>query len=164
MASILEPARLPFDQTVMRTSFLARWAAGLIVALALVYPGTAQQPVNVWDGVYTAEQAVRGKGVFDQRNCITCHAEDGSAGDDGIPPIKGPYFMTRWDGHTLADIYAFIATNMPRTKPGSLTPQEVADVTAYLLTLNELPVGSTALPVDAAAAARVRFTDAQPAR
>ena len=63
-----------------------------------------------------------------------------------------------------ANIYAFIATNMPRTKPGSLTPQEVADVTAYLLKLNELPAGSTALPSDPAAAARVRFTDARPAR
>ena len=149
---------------VMRTSLLVSWAAGLIAALALVQASGAQQPANVWDGVYSAEQAVRGADVFDQRDCITCHAADGSAGDDGIPPIKGPYFMTRWDGHTLADIYAFIATNMPRTKPGSLTPQEVADVTAYLLTLNELPAGSTALPVDAAAAARVRFTDAQPAR
>ncbi|MEQ1898535.1 MAG: cytochrome c [Vicinamibacterales bacterium] len=148
----------------MRTSLLVSWAAGLIAVLALVPAGGAQQPADVWDGVYSAEQALRGKDVFDQRDCITCHAEDGSAGDDGIPPIKGPYFMTRWDGNTVADIYAFIAANMPRTKPGSLTPQEVADVTAYLLKLNELPAGSTALPVDAAAAVRIRFTDAQPAR
>ncbi len=105
----------------MRTSLLVNWTAGLIGALALVQPGAAQP--------------IRGKGVFDQRNCVTCHAEDGSAGDDGIPPIRGPYFMTR-------------------TKPGSLAPQEVADVTAYQLKVNELP----------AAAARVRFTDARPVR
>ena len=72
--------------------------------------------------------------------------------------------MTRWDGNSVADIYAFIATNMPRTKPGSLTPQEVADATAYLPQLNELPAGRTALTVDSAAAARVRFTDARPTR
>lgn len=75
--------------------------------------------------------------------------------------------MTRWDGNTVADIYAFIAANMPRTKPGkpgSLTAQEVADVTAHLLQLNELPEGSTALPADPANAARIRFTDVQPTR
>ncbi len=148
----------------MRTSLLASWAAALMGALVLVRPGAAQGPATVWDGVYSVEQALRGKGVFDQRNCITCHAEDGSPGDDGIPPIKGPYFMTRWDGNSVADIYGFIAANMPRTKPGSLTAQEVADVTAYLLQLNELPAGSTALPSDPGEAARVRFTDARPAR
>ena len=72
--------------------------------------------------------------------------------------------MTRWDGNSVADIYAFIAANMPRTKPGSLPAQEVADVTAYLLQLNELPAGRTALTVDPAAAARVRCTDARPTR
>ncbi len=89
---------------------------------------------------------------------------DGSPGDDGIPPINGPYSMTRWDGNSVADIYAFIATSMPRTKPGPLTAQAVADVTAYLLQLNELPEGSTALLSDPAEAARNRFTDAQPTR
>ena len=118
----------------MRTSLLATWAAALIGALTLAQPGAAQQPANVWDGVYSAEQAVRGTDVFDQRNSITCH------GEDGIPPSTGPYFMTRWDGHT------------------------VADVTAYLLKLNELPAGSTALQTDPAATARVRFTGARPAR
>lgn len=137
-------------------------AMGLL-ALALLAPAqAAQQPVNVWSGAYTAAQALRGKDLYDRKDCITCHAEDGSPGDDGIPPIKGPYFMTRWDGQTVADIYAFIAANMPRTKPGSLAPQEVADVTAYLLQLNELPAGTAALPADRAAAATIRFTDAAP--
>ncbi len=148
----------------MRTVTFTVLTLGLLTLSTLVPAWAAQQPANVWDGAYSVEQALRGKDVFDQRNCVTCHAEDGSAGDDGIPPIKGPYFMTRWDGNTVADIYGFIATNMPRTKPGSLTAQEIADVTAYLLKLNELPAGSTALPADPAAAARVRFTDARPAR
>ncbi|MGE0392609.1 MAG: c-type cytochrome [Vicinamibacterales bacterium] len=124
----------------------------------------AQVPANVWAGVYTAEQAARGKAVFDGRDCITCHDEEGRAGDDGVPPIVGPYFMTRWDGQTVADITAFIAENMPRTKPRTLTPEEVADVTAYLFRLNELPAGATALPADAAAARGIRFTETAPAK
>lgn len=124
----------------------------------------AQAPPNVWAGVYTVEQAARGKAVFDARDCVTCHAEDGRHGDDGVPPIVGPYFMSRWDGHTVGDITAFIAENMPRTKPRTLTPRDVADVTAYLLKLNELPAGATELPADAEARRTIRFTEAAPAR
>jgi len=96
----------------MRTVAFTVSALGLFALVALA-PLEGQQPANVWSGTYTAEQAVRGKAVYDHRDCITCHAEDGSPGDDGIPPIKGPYFMTRWDGQTVADIYAFISANMP---------------------------------------------------
>lgn len=124
----------------------------------------AQAPSNVWAGVYTTEQAARGKAVFDGRDCVTCHAEDGRPGDDGVPPIVGPYFMSRWDGQTVGDITAFVWENMPRTKPRTLTPQEVADVTAYLLKLNDLPAGSTALPTDAPGARGIRFTEAAPVR
>ena len=146
---------------------LPRTALAFATALsALLTLGAlrAQAPANVWAVVYTPEQAARGKAVYDKRDCITCHAEDGSPGDDGIPPIKGPYFMSRWDGNTVGDITTFITANMPRTKPGTLSPQEVADVTAYLLKLNELPAGATALPADAAAVKAIRFTEVAPAR
>jgi mono/diheme cytochrome c family protein len=102
--------------------------------------------------------------VFDEKDCITCHSEDGSHGDDGIPPITGPYFMTRWDGESIGDIYAFIAENMPRTKPGSLMPEDIADVIAYLLKLNELPAGPAPLSAEAVMLKTVMFTETAPAR
>ena len=37
---------------------------------------------------------------------------------------------------------------MPKNDPGSLSPDEYAAVTAYLLQLNDMPAGKAALPVD----------------
>lgn len=142
----------------------SRYAALVAVLCATVAAVTAQQPTNVWDGAYTAGQAARGQQVFNEKDCVTCHAEDGRPGDDGIPPIVGPYFMSRWDGQTVGDITAFVSENMPRTKPRTLTPQEAADVTAYLFRLNELPAGTTPLSIDAAAARGIRFTETAPVR
>ena len=134
----------------------------LVAAVLLGTAGASmagRQQTSVWDGVYSTEQAARGRRVFEARNCVSCHAEDCSPGDDGTPPIRGAYFMTRWDGQTVGEITAFIFSNMPRTKPRSLTPDEVADVAAYLLQLNGLPPGMTALPADPAAAGRIRFSE-----
>jgi hypothetical protein len=38
---------------------------------------------------------------------------------------------------------------MPKNDPGSLAPEDVADVMAYLLKMNQMPVGSAELPPDA---------------
>jgi hypothetical protein len=46
---------------------------------------------------------------------------------------------------------------MPKNNPGSLTPEEYADVTAYILQLNGLPTGDEELPGDQAAARRIRI-------
>jgi hypothetical protein len=37
---------------------------------------------------------------------------------------------------------------MPKNEPGSLAPEEYADLLAYLLKLNQMPVGPTELPAD----------------
>ena len=38
---------------------------------------------------------------------------------------------------------------MPKNDPGSLAPEDVADVMAYLLKMNAMPVGPNELPADA---------------
>jgi hypothetical protein len=37
---------------------------------------------------------------------------------------------------------------MPKNDPGSLAPEDVADVMAYLLKMNAMPVGPAELPAD----------------
>jgi hypothetical protein len=37
---------------------------------------------------------------------------------------------------------------MPKNDPGSLAPEDVADVMAYLLKMNAMPVGPNELPAD----------------
>ena len=41
-----------------------------------------------------------------------------------------------------------VQTTMPLTAPGSLTPQQTADVIAYVLSFNKFPAGATELGSD----------------
>jgi hypothetical protein len=42
----------------------------------------------------------------------------------------------------------FVSTRMPKNDPGSLAPEDVADVMAYLLKMNAMPVGPSELVAD----------------
>jgi len=37
---------------------------------------------------------------------------------------------------------------MPQDKPNTLSPEETADLVAYILNANQLPAGDTPLPTD----------------
>ena len=41
--------------------------------------------------------------------------------------------------------FTFVATKMPKNDPGSLAPEDVADVVAYLLQMNKMPTGKSEL-------------------
>jgi mono/diheme cytochrome c family protein len=85
--------------------------------------------------------AREGAAVYVQK-CQVCHGPDatGNALHRGLVPLGNakpvkipfslvPYATTVWD---------FINRAMPQTKPGSLTPDEVYAVTAYVLYRNEI--------------------------
>ena len=90
------------------------------------------------DGVYTAEQAKRGKDVY-FGNCRSCHS---------AATHTGATFAQWWQGKQLADLFLYVATKMPKNDPGSLAPEDAADVVAYLLQLNAMPTGKAELPPD----------------
>ncbi|MBK6489381.1 MAG: hypothetical protein IPF98_21575 [Gemmatimonadetes bacterium] len=46
---------------------------------------------------------------------------------------------------------------MPKNSPGSLTGEEYAAVTAYILMLNGYPSGDEELPYDSSATRRIRI-------
>ncbi|MCC6929141.1 MAG: HupE/UreJ family protein [Gemmatimonadaceae bacterium] len=98
-------------------------------------------------GVYTDAQAARGKDLY-VGTCRECHTP---ASHTGI------VFKNAWGGKLLADLLAFMSEKMPKNNPGSLTPEEYADVTAYILSLNGLPSGDDELPSDQVAAKRIRI-------
>ena len=99
-------------------------------------PATAG--LSTLSGVYTDEQASRGKDVY-AGACRSCHT-----------PVShtGATFSKWWRGKQLSDLFGFISTAMPKNDPGSLAPEDVADVTAYLLKMNAMPVGPAELPPD----------------
>jgi mono/diheme cytochrome c family protein len=90
-------------------------------------------------GVYTDEQAARGKDVY-LVSCKSCHTADTHTGET---------FAKWWKGKQLSDLFNFVATRMPKNDPGSLAIEDVADITAYLLKMNKMPVGAGELPPDA---------------
>ena len=104
----------------------------------------AQTGSSTRSGVYTSDQALQGKSIYDKQ-CATCH---GAAldGKDQNPPLAGNDFLNNWVGQSLADLDTMIRTTMPATKPGSLTQAETTELLAYILSANKFPTGETALP------------------
>lgn len=123
---------------------LTTFASGVslfAVVSALLY---AQSGSSVRDGVYSTSQADQGHALY-SKQCAMCHGAT-LAGAGQNPPLSGDVFMQNWEGQTLADLYGKIQATMPATTPGSLKPDEVAQVIAYILRENKFPAGKTDLP------------------
>jgi mono/diheme cytochrome c family protein len=112
----------------------------LFIAMALAQDATR----SVWDGVYTEEQASRGQGLYNQ-HCASCHA-DTLTGGEMSPPLAGGDFLANWNGLTLGELFDRIRTTMPQNKPGKLSREVNADITAFILSFNKFPAGKTELP------------------
>lgn len=120
---------------------LRKTGAWTMAALALV-SGTAgaQQEQSgpqrsVLAGVYTPEQARRGRQVF-ANVCAECHGGEEFTGT----------FMQSWVGATVKMLFTEVSTSMPEDNPGGLRPGQYADVLAYIFQLNGLPPGEDELP------------------
>jgi mono/diheme cytochrome c family protein len=101
-------------------------------------------PSTVWDGVYTEEQAKRGEDLYYQR-CGACHGPS-LEGGDMTPPLVGGTFTSTWNDLALSELFERIRITMPLNQPSTLSRQQTADVTAFLLKSNKWPAGQTELP------------------
>ena len=127
--------------------------------LALKAQGAASR--NVWDGVYTADQAAQGKALYDSK-CALCHGAE-LAGAEMAPPLSGPVFLGNWAGLSVGDLFTRVHTTMPANDPGSLSNAEAALAVAYILSFNKFPAGATALPSEDAALGQIAITAEKPA-
>lgn len=124
-----------------------RW----LPTLALVFAAAASTPAlaqsaSVWSGVFTAEQAGRGKAAY-EAHCAACHGGT-LAGLEMAPALSGPAFMANWTGVSVGELADRIQTSMPADAPGSLSRRRVADLVAYLLSVGGFPTGAAELPSD----------------
>jgi hypothetical protein len=116
----------------------------LLVAAGSFTVGAAGR--TVWDGVYSAEQADRGKGVYAQQ-CSTCHGDflDGDGASGRVVALSGTTFADNWESASLNDLFVKIGRTMPRDSPGTLSSRDTLDLMAFLLQYNEFPVGTADL-------------------
>ena len=122
----------------------------------------AQAGSSVNAGVYTDEQAKRGE-VVSNKLCTSCHGPELSGGEAG-PTLVGIEFLGNWNNLTVADFYDRVHATMPADAPGTMTPQQTTDVTAYVFKLNKFPAGATELPTDLASLKGIKIEGAPPAK
>ena len=120
----------------------------VLFVFAFTVAGAAQSPDvparNVWQGVYTDAQAVRGQREY-ATNCANCHRDDLSGYND---ILKGRRFMEKYRESSLDLFFDKIKTTMPRGAPASLGDKAYADIVAYVLKFNEFPAGEQELRVE----------------
>jgi quinoprotein glucose dehydrogenase len=145
----------------MRTLLVAAASALFVVAVGIqVRAQSAADPdTQIWQGVYTAAQAARGKAVY-EAYCTRCHGIDmvgGREGGAGGPALAGANFWLDWERAPVSSLFSKISREMPRDSPGSLRSDDYADLIAYILSGNSFPAGSSEIPSTGAGLDAVRI-------
>ena len=130
-------------QTVFGRAIVHFVAAAIALVWVGLFAGAAVsgQGKNASDGVYTAAQADRGQKTYEE-TCAPCHETSQFTSND---------FFANWGGKPLFELFDKVKTTMPEDNPGTLKPQQYADLIAYYLKLNEFAAGQTELKGDAEA-------------
>jgi mono/diheme cytochrome c family protein len=144
----------------MRSTWSALCVLGFTMLAVAHSTVRAQQPApkSVLDGVYTDAQAKRGEKIFVD-TCATCHGPKLEGTSTGGPTLSGPDFINGWKDMSVGALLNKINMDMPSNAPGTLTPEQYADVMAYVLSVNKYPAGQTELPTDPVALKPVRMAE-----
>lgn len=120
-------------------------AASAVMVASLL----AGAPVMAQDAraSFTAAQAQRGLAEY-KKSCLDCHGANLDDGEFGGPPLRGSTFESKYFGVTADALFGFMSSAMPPDRPGRLSAQTYADLTAYILSKNGVQPGSTELPSD----------------
>lgn len=108
------------------------------------------QEQTVKTGIYSKEQAERGKAVYD-KICAACHTFKPSEKSKDNPDLGGDAFLNKWDKKTVHELATLIYTTMPNDGSAVLTEEQTADVVTYVLQQNNYPAGSAPFKWDASA-------------
>jgi len=131
----------------MRNGFGLVLGAMLVVGVpGAVLPTIAQDAATQKVSI-TRAQADRGRAEY-TRNCVDCHGANLDDGEFGGPPLIGAAFKEKYFGVTADALHGFLSTAMPPDRPGRLSPQVYADITAYILSKNGIQPGTAELPPD----------------
>ena len=128
-------------------------------AAALEGSADAGPAASVWAGVFSEDQAARGRGVYSGA-CGFCHGRrlNGAPDDPDMrstPPLARARFLREWEGRSLATLFEYTRLTMPEDNPTSLTDAEYVDVIAYMLSVSRIPAGDDELSPDSGSLARI---------
>jgi S-disulfanyl-L-cysteine oxidoreductase SoxD len=100
----------------------------------------------IWNGVYSAAQAERGKDNF-EKSCSNCHNSDLN-GSVRAPALRGDPFLRDWVNGSLNVLFVKLRDSMPATYPDTVPDSIKIDILAYLLQVNGFPAGNSDLKLD----------------
>src|SRR5579871_6083904 len=133
----------------MKTTHAVGIAAFGLLLFGGSHLGLAQSPAatrshyqpfpTIWNGVYRADQADRGKTTA-ARLCGACHGTE-LKGTDKAPRLTGQKFFDRWSDLRLSDLVAYIQSAMPGTHSFFVGPDDTRDIIGYLLRESGVPAG-----------------------
>lgn len=121
----------------------------LLFGAASAAPVSAQAPAPA--PVDSAAEAVKQLELGEQwfrAACFECHATGALANAD---------FRLKWTGRSAFELFESIRSTMPESDPGSLTQSTYVAVVSYLMKMNGIPVGTSALPADSAGLSTVKL-------
>jgi len=134
-------------------------AAAVLYTSALVSLAAQAPPARtVWDGVFSAEQAERGRSQY-AVSCARCH---GGSLEGGMGrSLVGTSFWNKWREQSVGDLLDYVSKNMPmgQTSTTALSPPVYADIVAFLLKSNDLPPGQADLSAASAIDAHIVSKD-----
>ena len=135
-----------------------RWMRVVIVLLGVIFVACVGSMVvsaqrastgkTVWEGVYTPEQATRGKKLYEE-SCSECHLDTLQGDGADVPALTGEVFLDEWQDQPVYKLFARIRETMPQDSPSSLTTQTYLDILAYVFQSNKFPAGEEELKRDA---------------
>jgi len=124
---------------MLKRIFVSPLAIGAATCGALVATATlsiAANGISTANGVFTVEQAARGKQVY-EKSCQNCHQTE---------------FYTerlaRWENKPVGALFQALSTTMPADNVGSLLTSEYLDVMTYVFSITGSPAGKAELTTD----------------
>jgi len=117
--------------------------------------------LSIWDGIYTQEQADKGRAVFNSP-CGLCHGSrlNGAPDDQDMrpaPPLARANFLRVWDGRSLGMLYSYSRMTMPQSNPGFLPDEDYLAIIAHMLATTGVPPGDTPLSMEIKDLGRIRI-------
>jgi cytochrome c len=114
-------------------------------------PGPSEEEqAKIAEQAALAEQYENGKKIYAEKGCAKCHGDHGE-GNPKNPPVIGEKALPekapktskmrkKVTFKTAGDVMGFIQEKMPVKQPGSLSEEQAADVTAWILSENKAPI------------------------